>query len=89
MEKFITSLSNVERDRATAAEVCIDELLTMLDRHDDDGPAYNMLLNLSDMLNAALTSVDGARKRRERLLRVRAGLTAAFPMTDADLEVNK
>jgi hypothetical protein len=85
MRDFVEKLCSVERDRATAAEICIDELLTMMDRHDMDGAAYNMLVNLSAELHSALSEVDGPSKTRERLMRVRAGLTNAFPMTDEDL----
>lgn len=87
MDDFIAKLCEVERDRATAAEICMDELLTMMDRHDVDGAAYSMLLNLSSELHAALSTVDGMKKRRERLLRVRKGLTETFPMTDGDLSM--
>lgn len=86
MKDFIKKLCSVERDRATAAEICIDELLTMMDRHDMDGGAYNMLVNLSAELHSALSEVDGPSKTRERLIRIRAGLTNAIPMTDEDLQ---
>lgn len=85
MKSFFDKLCEVERDRATAAEVCIDELLTIMGRHDMDGTAYNMLTNLSAAIHEGLCDADGPAKRHERLSRIREGLTSAFPMTDADL----
>lgn len=85
MEELIKQLSSVERDRATAAEICIDELLTIMDRRWRT-PEYLELQTISSELSSALLEADGPAKRRERLLRVRAALTSAFPMTDADLE---
>jgi archaellum biogenesis ATPase FlaH len=84
---FAKKLCMVERDRATAAEICIDELLTIMDRHEPrDLGLYVTLRKLSAKLSNMLLSVDGPAMRRERLIRVRQALTQAFPMTDEDLE---
>jgi hypothetical protein len=85
--KFARKLCGVERDRMTAAEVCIDELLTIMDRHGASRSAlYSALLELSSDLNNTMLATDGLVGRRDRLIRVRAALTTAFPMTDEDLE---
>jgi hypothetical protein len=84
---FFDELCEVERDRATAAEVCIDELLTIMGRHNIDGTAYNMLTNLSAAIHEGLCEADGLAKRHERLSKIRSRLTSAFPMTDADLGI--
>lgn len=79
-------LCNVERDRLTAAEICIDEMLTIMDRHGERGILYETLRHLSQRIDVMLLDADGPVDRRERLIRVRQALTQAFPMTDEDLE---
>jgi hypothetical protein len=83
---FADKLCDVERDRMTAAEICIDECLTIMDRHGETGDAYEALRNLSAELCDMLLLADGYLQRRDRIIRVRAALTAAFPMTDEDLQ---
>lgn len=85
MKQFIGQLCDVERDRMTAAEICIDELLTIMDRHGVRGEMHLDLRNLSMQLSDILILADGPVVRRDRLIRVRAALTTAFPMTDEDL----
>jgi hypothetical protein len=41
--KSIKKLCSVERDRVTAAEICIDEMLTIMDRHGERGSLYSTL----------------------------------------------
>lgn len=85
--KFARKLCSVERDRMTAAEICIDELLTIMDRHGaSSSHLYSTLIELSSDLNNTMLAADGLAVRRERLIRVRRALTTAFPMTDDDLE---
>ena len=88
MADFFDKLCSVERDRVTAAEICIDECLTIMDRHSANqrSPLYSSLRNISQALNTMLRDADGMNARYERLIRVRAALTTAFPMTDEDLE---
>jgi len=84
--KFARKLCSAERDRMTAAEICIDELLTIMDRHGASGSyLHSALTELSSDLNNAMLAADGLAVRRERLSRVRRALTDAFPMTDDDL----
>ena len=83
---WTSALCEAERDRVTAAEICLDELLTIMDRHRGHGRMYDDLRGLSLDLHEMLTRADGVRKRRDRLLKVRRALTEAFPLTDADLE---
>ena len=84
--KFARKLCSVELDRMTAAEICIDELLTIMDRHGASGTdLYSTLRELSSDLNNTMLATDGLGGRRERLIRVRQALTTAFPMTDEDL----
>lgn len=84
---MIEELCSVERDRVTAAEICIDELLTIMDRHEPRPPGlYVTLRKLSAQLSAMMLAADGPAIRRERLMRIRAVLTNAIPMTDDDLK---
>lgn len=85
MVDFADKLCSVERDRMTAAEICIDECLTIMDRHGAHGTLYSNLKNMSQTIDAILRDADGMNARYKRLIRVRAALTAAFPMTDEDL----
>jgi hypothetical protein len=86
MKSLTEKLCSVERDRMTAAEICIDELLTIMDRHRDRTETHRMLQVLSSQLSVMLINADGLGARHERLVRVRKALTDAFPMTDKDLE---
>lgn len=80
-------LCGVERDRMTAAEICLDELLTIMDRHEPRPLGlYVTLRKLSAQLSDMLFAADGPVIRRQRLIRIRATLTNAIPMTDDDLE---
>lgn len=86
MTDFCEKLFSVERDRMTAAEICLDECLTIMDRHDAHGPLYSALRTVSQHLSGILLDADGPVSRRERLIRIRSALTEAFPMTDEDLD---
>lgn len=78
---------SAERDRMTAAEICIDELITIMQRHDAEfDPLFATLREISLRLHATLTRTDKLKARHERLLRIRAALTKAFPLTDEDLD---
>lgn len=85
LSDFFDKLCSVELDRATAAEICIDELLTIMDRHGERGSMYSTLCSLSRELNSQIRDADGMDGRFERLTRIRKSLTNAFPMTDEDL----
>lgn len=82
----IKKLCNVERDRVTAAEICVDEMLTIMDRHGEHGALYSTLRTISRQLHHELRDAEGIDVRYDRLIRVRKVLTDAFPMTDEDLE---
>jgi hypothetical protein len=84
---MIDQLCSVERDRVTAAEICLDELLTIMDRHGiaPRDPLYQAVRLVSGELDARLSAADGPYKRRERLIRIRTALTNVMPMTDDDL----
>lgn len=84
--KTIKKLCSVERDRVTAAEICIDELLTIMERHGERGPLWSTLFTISQGLSNELREAEGLAGRHARLIRVRKALTDAFPMTDEDLE---
>lgn len=86
MNDFCDKLCSVERDRMTAAEICIDECLTIMDRHIERGPLYNAMRMISQHLSGILLDADGAPDRRARLIRIRQVLTNAMPMTDEDLD---
>lgn len=75
-----------ERDRLTAAEVCIDEALSIMGRHDIEStqPDYQRLKSLSGELDIALEEADGPEDRYHRLVRVRDALDGAFPHPDAE-----
>lgn len=87
LQNAIPRLCGVERDRLTAAEICIDECLTIMDRHGvpASDPGYSLMREFTRRLHSLLTNADGAPLRRARLIRVREALTKAFPMTDDDL----
>lgn len=84
---MINKLCSAERDRVTAAEICLDELLTIMDRHSVSprDPIYSAIQLLSAKLSYDLLAADGPIVHRERLIRVRAALTNSIPMTDEDL----
>lgn len=84
--KSIKKLSSAERDRVTAAEICIDEMLTIMDRHGERGTLYSTLRSVSQHLSNELREADGLAGRHDRLIRVRRLLTDAFPLTDEDIE---
>jgi hypothetical protein len=86
--KSMSKLCSVERDRVTAAEICIDECLTIMDRHGERGELYSRLKDISQTLSNDLREADGLIKRQRRLIRIRAALIAAIPMTDEDLAVS-
>lgn len=87
LDEMCQRLCNAERDRVTSAEICVDEVLTIMDRHglNDSDPAYRALAAISGTLHRALTIADGFRLRGDRIRRVRDGLTQAFPLSDDDL----
>lgn len=82
---FVTGLCNVERDRLTAAEICIDEILTIMDRHGVASMMHTELSKISASLHTMLTKADGVTARRARMIRIRKALTDAMPMSDEDL----
>lgn len=85
----VQNMSGAERDRLTAAEICIDEALTLLERRSMGAtdPLMLTLLDLSRIFHDTLTVADGLVGRRQRILKVRAKLTELMPLTDADLGV--
>lgn len=85
----VQNMSGAERDRLTAAEICIDEALTLLERRSmgTTDPLMLTLLDLSRIFHDTLTVADGLVGRRQRILKVRAKLTELMPLTDADLGV--
>lgn len=87
LDQMCKELCDVERDRLTAAEIGIDEALTIMDRHGikNHDPVYRALATLSGTLHRALSQADGPPRRHERLRRIRDVLTDAMPMSDADL----
>lgn len=89
LNKAIGKLCSVEMDRLTAAEICMDECLTIMDRHGvpSDDPGYSLMREFTRRLHQMQTKAEGVIKRRQRLIRVRSALTEAFPMTDADLGI--
>lgn len=86
MANFMKQLCEVERDRVTAAEICIDELMTIMDRHGIASTIRADLAHLSAALHSMLTEADGRANRHSRLIRIRRALTVAMPMTDHDLQ---
>ena len=80
-------LCPAERDRLTAAEVCIDEILTTLERHkvSESHILFRTLKAVSEGLSGVMFIADGPEDRLERLRRVRDALTDALPLTDEDL----
>lgn len=81
--------SGAERDRMTAAEICIDEMLTLLDRRDGQAdPIYSTLRKLSQQIHRTSTRTENLSDRHQRLIRVRQALTKAFPLTDEDIEAS-
>jgi hypothetical protein len=87
LKQVVDRLCGAELDRLTAAEICLDECLTIMDRHrvEPSDPGYSLILEFSRRLHGILTETEGPRSRRERLVRVRQDLTEAFPLSDADL----
>lgn len=80
IDRLTARLPDFERDRLTAAEVCIDEALSIMDRRSDPcDPIYDVMQDISAMLSNALLLADGAEKRLERLRRVRDILDRTFP----------
>ena len=87
IDRLAARLPEFERDRLTAAEVCIDEALSIMDRRSDAcGPFYDTLSDISAMLSNALLIADGADNRLERLRRVRDTLDSAFQEPHAQEE---
>lgn len=87
LDGMCEQLCEAERDRLTSAEICIDEALTIMDRHglNETDAIYRALATLSGTLHRALTRADGLQGRRDRIVRVREALTKAFPLSDAEL----
>ncbi len=73
-------LAEWELDRVTAAEVCLDELMATLERHNVnfDG-MHGKLADLSDWLDNLLLDAQGPERRYETLRGARDKLDAAFP----------
>lgn len=80
-------LCSAERDRVVTAEMCIDELLTIMDRrgYPEDDPAYTSLRILSAGIHDAMLATEPPHHFRDRMMRVRDTLTKAMPLSDADL----
>lgn len=72
-------------DRLTAAEVCLDEVLSAMDAAgiENSDPVYRSILELSQAFDRILEETDGPEDRFARLSRVRDTLTLAFPHPDA------
>jgi hypothetical protein len=69
-----------ELERATAIEVCIDELASMIERHGViDAKRHTALSDLSDWLSDNLLATLGPERRYEMLKRVRDQLQDAYP----------
>lgn len=81
-------LCSAERDRVVGAEMCMDEMLTIMDRrgYPDADPAYMALRVLSRGIHEAMRATEPREKLRRRMIDVRAKLTDVFPLTDADIE---
>lgn len=81
-------LCAAERNRVVGAEMCIDELLTIMDRrgYPTTDPAYQSLRILSQGLHEAMKATEPQDKLRRRMIDVRSKLTEVFPLSDADLE---
>lgn len=86
MGRMFKKLCPAELDRVTAAEICIDELLTTMDRHNCQDTLYHTLKIISSGLHAELTSVEDSQERRARIIKIRRALTDAMPLSDDDLE---
>ena len=80
-------LCSAERDRVVTAEMCIDELLTIMDRrgYPSEDPAYRALRTLSAGIHEAMKATEPFPDLRGRMLRVRETLTSALPLTDENL----
>lgn len=80
-------LCPAERDRVVGAEMCIDELLTIMDRrgYPDADPAYMALRALSQGLHVAMKATEPQHLLRNRMVHVRKKLTEVFPLSDDDI----
>lgn len=87
ISEMAKKLCSAERDRMASAEICIDEALTIMDRHGitERDEHYRSLVDLSQTFHQVMTNADGYEKRLDRMKRVRSALTAALPLSDADL----
>lgn len=89
LDRMCRELCEAERDRLTAAEIGLDEALTIMDRHGlgNWNAIYSALKTLSGTFHRALTAADGPERRRERLSSIRDRMTDLFPMSDIDLRM--
>lgn len=84
LDRLAARLPDFELDRLAAAEVCIDEILSIMARRSDpcDG-IYDTLQDVSAALSNALLLADGPENRLERLKRIRDLLDSALPAPPA------
>jgi hypothetical protein len=75
---------SAELDRLTAAEISIDEVMTIYERHGI--PISAALKAMSKDLDDLLHTIDGTEGRYQRLGCIRLTMTEAFPICDEDLE---
>lgn len=69
-----------ELERATVIEICIDELASMIERHEAvDTERHIALAELSQWLHTNLLETLGPERRYHMLKRVRDELQDAFP----------
>lgn len=89
LDRMCRELCEAERDRLTAAEIGLDEALTIMDRHGlgDCDAIYRALKTLSGTFHHALTVADGPERRRERLSSLRDRMTDLLPLSDTDLRM--
>lgn len=86
LDRICDQLCEAERERLATTEICIDEALTIMDRHglNDADPIYRALSVLSGTFHRAMTRADGHQSRLKRMVRVQSKLTEAFPLSDSD-----
>lgn len=79
-DRMFLKLAAWELERATAIEVCIDELASMIERHGVvDSQRHTILSDLSDWLSDNLLATLGPQKRYDMLKRVGDQLQDTYP----------
>lgn len=74
-----TKLARWELDRLAVIEVCVDELLSTIDRHGGDEDVHRAAATISHWLDANMLTTLGAERRYSTLKTVRDALNAAYP----------